>query len=87
MEYLFLAIACLANPLQNILTKRYNAKAHGGALLLGALSALAAFITFIAINRSWNYNVGQLPYSIAFAVTYCMAVVFSILALVLGSRM
>ena len=84
MEYLFLAIVCIANPLQNILTKRYNARAHGGALLFGALSALAACISFIVINRDPSFSIGQLPYSIGFAVTYCMAVVFSILAIKCG---
>jgi drug/metabolite transporter (DMT)-like permease len=84
MEYLFLAIICIANPLQNILTKQYNKKAHGGALFLSAMSALSACISFIVINRDWSYNPGQIFYSIAFALTYCTAVVFSILAIKTG---
>ncbi|MBQ7386773.1 MAG: EamA family transporter [Clostridia bacterium] len=81
MEYLLLVIVCFSTAIQNILTKQYSTKSHGGTFTFGAMSTLVALLFFVAVNRDWSFNDGQIFYSLGFGASYCTAVFFSVLAI------
>lgn len=81
MEYLLLLITVISLSVQNILKKSFNTRGGRGVFLFSAISVTTACFFFIVINRDWYYSAPMLLYSIAFAVSYTTAVMFSILAI------
>ncbi len=70
---------------QNIIKKPYTQKCNSkGAFIFGALSSFAAMLFFVITAGGFEWNSGVLPYSLGFAISYAMAVVFSVLATACG---
>lgn len=85
MNAVLLISIILGVSAQNIIKKPYTQKSGGkGAFIFGALSSMAAMLFFIVTSGGFEWNVGVLPYAVGFAVSYAMAVVFSVLATACG---
>ena len=70
---------------QQMAKKSYNLKIQGGAYSFGAMSSLVALIVFIITSGgNISFNAAVLPYSFLFALSYSVAVVFSVLAIEQG---
>lgn len=76
MNYALLITVIVANALQNIFQKQYNLKTRSpDTLLFSSFSALAGFVFFLICGKlRIDFNIGILPYSFAFALSYGAAV-------------
>ena len=87
--YLFLSVLCVAST--NVIGKRYNQKnAHRvGASSIYNLMLLSAVFScwLILFLRNPSFDVGVIPYSLAFALCYTLCHIGTINALRLGSVM
>lgn len=85
MNALLLIAIILGVSLQDVTKKIYNkTSAAPGVYFFTALSALAAAIFFAITSGSLNFDIGIIPYSIAFAISYTAGVVGSVMAIALG---
>ncbi len=85
MNALLLVLTTLGISVQHVAKKTYNNKVSGGAYTFAAASALFAMPVFLIYSLGvLNFTCEILPYSIAFAVSYGMALVFSLLAISSG---
>ncbi len=85
MNYILLAIASLTSTCQNICQRKYNDHEGGGTFLFSGMISFFAMIFFIAINRDWYYSIELLLPSALFALVYCGATLFTVLAIKYGS--
>ncbi|MBQ9161984.1 MAG: EamA family transporter [Clostridia bacterium] len=78
----FLLISTITTlTLQNVIMKAYSKRGRGGSFSFASIGALAALIVFIiASGGKLNFNAAIIPHSIAFAVSYCTALVGTFLA-------
>ena len=84
IAYVVLALTALTSTVQSIFKQRFNEKCKGRAYFFSAISAFCAMIFFIAVNRDPYYSAELILPSAAFAVTYAMALVFGVLAILYG---
>ena len=85
MNALLLIAIILGVSLQDVTKKIYNkTSAAPGVYFFTALSALAAAIFFAITSGSLNFDIGIIPYSIAFAISYTAGVVGSVMAIASG---
>ena len=84
---ILLIVITISTVLQNIFKKQYNGKTKNtGAITFCFISAFCAIPVFIATaNHPMIFSSELIPHSIAFAVSYAVALVFSIYALQYGS--
>lgn len=81
--YLILMVVGLA--IQNCMKKSYGVKVTNGAFLFPAMSiTVAALCSIVVAGGVFNFTWEVVPYSIAFAVSYGLAVLFSFMALQSG---
>ena len=88
MEGIILLIAIIVLVmLQQVAKKNFNIRTHGkGAYLFTGMSALSAAVFFVcSAGFKLDMKPALIPYSIGFAVTYGMTVMFSMIALNYGS--
>ena len=86
MNYLMLSAVVLFIPLQDVLKKPFTVRFDGkGVYLFNAIISLIALMFFVVISGDFKWNVGYLPYSIGFAVSYMAANVFTLLCLTCGT--
>lgn len=87
MNALLLFVIMLGLIAQNVTKKAYNQKtSNQGTFVFSALSTLAAALFFLlSSGGKLNFVSGLYPWSLAFAVSYGFAVVFSFLAISCGS--
>lgn len=86
--YLLLLVALpLSNTLQNIAQKQYSMKKeNSNVYLFSAVTTVVAMCFFIVTSGfQLDFTLKQLPYSLAFAVSYAVGWVTSMLALQYGS--
>jgi len=84
MNAIFLLIIILGISAQHVTTKAYNAKARG-VYSFSAAKSLAALIVFlITAGKSLTFSRETIIYSVAFAITYSIATIFSVLAIKTG---
>lgn len=84
MEYLLLALIPVGCCIQEVSKKNYNQK-KGGAFSFSAASSFMAILVYIlASGGELNFTAEILPYSIAFAVSYSLAMIGSFLAIKYG---
>lgn len=70
---------------QSVMKKAYNQKVAGGTLSFSAASCVAALLVFlITSGGKLNFHTEFLPYSLLFAVSYSVAVVTNLLAIMAG---
>ena len=81
--YLIVIIACISG--QNITKKIYTEKTRGsGAYLFSACTSLFSMLFFIVTMKSFEWEAGIIPYSIAFALSFALATLFGVLAIGVG---
>ena len=86
MNYLMLSAVVLFIPLQDVLKKPFTVRFDGkGVYLFNAIISLIALMFFVVISGDFKWNVGYLPYSIGFAVSYMAANIFTLLCLTCGT--
>ncbi len=87
-DYLVLIGVMAAIPAQSVAMKFYQKRGFGRRNLLYTsfigLFAMAVFLVCAAVAGKFSFSTAYLPYSLGFAVTYGMAIVFQILALSCG---
>ena len=84
MNAIFLLIIILGISAQHVTTKAYNTKARG-VYSFSAAKSLAALIVFIiTASGSFAFSAESIIYSVAFAITYSVATIFSVLAIKTG---
>ena len=85
MNSIFLLIIVLCISAQHISKKAYNTKVMGGVYSFSAASVLAALIVFIVVSGGTFEMSSKVPlYSIAFALSYSVASIFSLFAVKTG---
>jgi len=83
---IYLIIVIVAMTLTNVVKKAYTLKTNGnGIYMFGALTSLFAMLFFIVSSSTKQWEIGVLPYAIAFAVSYAVATIASVLAISYGS--
>lgn len=86
MDYLLLISVIILIPFQSIVKKPFTEKVgDNGAYTFTAILSLVALVFFIATSGGFEWNIGFLPYSIGFAVSYITANVFAVLGIATGS--
>lgn len=84
MNAIFLLLIVLGISTQHVTTKAYNTKTSG-AYSFSAAKALAALVVFlITSGGSLEFSKESLIYSVAFAITYSVTTIFSVLAIKTG---
>ena len=88
-SYFILALTAFTATVQNIFKQKFNEKcAKSSAYFFSAMTSAVAMLFFILINlfysKDWFYNAELLVPSAAFAVSYALATVFSVLAILYG---
>ena len=85
MNALLLMSIILGVTAQDVIKKIYNRKSSApGTYFFVTLSAFAAAVFFALTSGRLNFNVGLVPYSIAFAAAYIAGVVGSVAAIASG---
>ncbi len=81
---LFLAVAC--NAVQNLIAKRYNQSVkNANTYVFSSLVAASAMVFFIIAScGKFDFDLGVLPYCIAFAVSYSAAMIGNVCAVSCG---
>ena len=84
MNAIFLLIIIIGISAQHITTKAYNAKAKGVYSFSAAKSLAALIIFLITAGGNLVFSQETIIYSLAFAITYSMATIFTVLAIKTG---
>ncbi len=84
MSALLIALCVGTLTIQNVFTKQYSLKKLSGDYTFGTVKALFAFLFFLFTTKDLSVTAAILPYSAAFAVTYSVALVGTILAIKSG---
>lgn len=86
LNILYVLIIILGLAVQNIVKKPYTEKTDGrGVYFFTACVSFFAMLFFAVTSGKPSFNVAFLPYSLMFALFYCMATVFNVLAVANGS--
>lgn len=85
MNAIYLTLIILGCTAQNITKKAYAQKTTGGVFFFNALTSLSAMLFFAVTSGKLEWDMGVLPYSIAFAVFHSVVMIFSVLAITCGS--
>lgn len=85
MNILYLVIIVLTLSMQNVTKKGYTQKSSEGVYTFSVLTCLAAALFFVFTTKGFQWEIGVVPYAIAFAVAYCTFTVFVVLAIGCGS--
>lgn len=85
MQYIFLAVTAVALMFQNVFKQEFDRRTKNGAMFFSGMISLFAMLFFLAVNRNWAYDIGTLPYSAGFALSYLCATLFALLAIRNGS--
>ena len=90
LNVFYLISIIIGISIQNILKKAYTNKTdRKGVCFFSVLSSMAAMLFFvvsaISTKGSLEWNMKILPYAIAFAVSYAVGAIFSIIAVSVGS--
>lgn len=82
MTAILLILVIFGITVQHVTKKIYTGKAQGGAYTFCAVGALVALIFFIIMSGgSFRFHLAIIPYSIGFAATYTLSLVFTFLAI------
>ena len=85
MSILYLIIIIAGVSGQNVAKKLYTGRAGtSGAYLFTSLTALFSMVFFLVTSRGISWNFGIAPYSVAFALSFAAATLFSLLAVANG---
>lgn len=85
MSILYLIIIIAGISGQNISKKIYTRKTGtSGPYLFSSLTALFSMMFFLVTSKNISWNPGIIPYSIAFALSFAAACLFSLLAFANG---
>ena len=84
MSYVFLMLAVCLISFQQVIKKLYSVKHKGGVITFTAASVVFGLAYFCVTSKEFNYTPELLWYSVAFSITYSLAVVGSILAIKTG---
>ncbi len=84
MVYLALIVAAFTASVQNIFKERFNERVKGSAYFFSAMTSFVAMLVFLLTNTDFSYSVELLLPSLAFAFSYALATVFSVLAILHG---
>ena len=84
MNAIFLLIIILGISAQHVTTKAYNAKARGVYSFSAAKSLAALMVFLVTAGKNLTFSPETIIYSVAFALTYSMATIFSVLAIKTG---
>ncbi|MBQ9920568.1 MAG: hypothetical protein IJO52_00135 [Clostridia bacterium] len=86
MNVLYLILIILGIAGQGIVKKPYTEKTgESGAYLFSALTSLVAMLFFVVCGKDLQWDMGIIPYSLAFAVSYAACAFFGVLAVANGS--
>lgn len=86
MDWILLALIVFGVSAQNVAKKAYGGKTGGeGAFAFCSVSVLSAVLFFLVTAEKPEWNGSVLPYSLAFALFYGMAIVFGTLAMGCGA--
>ena len=85
MNYLLLALIALLIVSQKIIQDRYNAACKSGVFFFSGMISFFAMCFFMAVNRTWEWNVHLLLPTVGFGLSYAAATVFVVLAIKNGS--
>ena len=85
MKYALLFLTALLITLQKITQDRYNAKCRSGVFFFSGMISFFAMCFFMAINRTWTWNVHMVLPAVAFGLSYAAGTVFVVLAIKNGS--
>ncbi len=86
MNVVLLISIILGVSAQNIIKKPYTQKNGGkGTFLFSMLSSFAAMLFFVVTSGGFEFEIGFVPYSLGFALSYGTSTVFSVLATSCGS--
>ncbi len=82
MNAILLILVIFGVTIQHITKKIYTKKTSGGAYTFTAIGTLAALLFFIVTSGGdLHFTSSIIPYSIGFAATYCMSLVFTLLSI------
>ena len=85
MNELLLGTVVLGFAIQDVAKKNYSRRVVGGAYSFSAGSTLVAMLFFLALaGGKVDFSISFLPYSVAFSISYSVALVFSLLAVSVG---
>ena len=85
MNAVLLMLTVLGLSIQEISKKEYQKRVQGGVFSFFAAYAVLATLVFVITGKgSFHFTAAATGYSVAFAVAYCMASIFSFLALKCG---
>lgn len=86
MNVLYLILIILGVAGQGIVKKPYTQKTgEKGAYLFAALSSFVAMLFFVFGTRGLHWDMGIVPYALAFAASYAASTLFAVLAVANGS--
>lgn len=89
MNIFYLICIIIGITAQDVLKKVYSKNNGKGVYFFNALTSFSAMMFFvgsaIVIKGGLDWNLGVLPYSIAFAVSYALSSIFSLTAISCGS--
>lgn len=85
MNTVYLTIIILGSSGQNIVKKSFTDKSGGhGVCFFSAAVAFFAMLFFVLSSKSLSFNTALIIPSLAFALAYCVATVFGVLAVAAG---
>ena len=89
MNAFYLTCIIVGNTSQSVLKKIYSKNNGRGVYFFNSLTSFSAMIFFIiaaiAINGGLDFELSVLPYSIAFAVSFALSAIGSLIAISCGS--
>ena len=85
MNYVLLFLAALFITFQKIIQERYNTKCKSGVFFFSGMISFFAMCFFMAVNRTWEWNVHLILPAVGFGLSYAAATVFVVLAIKNGS--
>ena len=85
MSALYIVLIIIGISAQSVLKKWYSKKTSGGVFVFSAVSVLTACLFFVVKSGfKLDFHPEILPYSIGFALAYCLATMFGFLAILTG---
>ena len=86
MSTLLLIICIFATSGQNIFKKQYNSKVKNGVFCFNAISSFFALLFFAvpALVKGFEFQIGLIGYSLAYAISYVVTLVCIYLAILWG---
>lgn len=85
MEIFYLLFIIFGVSGQSVLKKMYSRKTQGkGLYTYSLITVLAALIFFLVTSKNLQWNAALISFSVLFAISYCAATVFGILAIACG---